>query len=167
VSVFLETRDGSWYDNADSRTDSPGGTQVDIMKQSDYIAWKAEYSVSVTEIDNQHKELLNLVNDSLSHCTGDLEAERQFFFRIMRNVTKYMQRHFDSEEEKLEKNRYAELENHRTEHKNMIRNISAMIDEVVSGRKELDLYSMTLFIRDWILDHIPNFDRPAAEFFRD
>jgi hypothetical protein len=32
--------------------------------------------------------------------------------------------------------------------------------------KEPDLYSMTLFIRDWVLNHIPNFDRPAADFFR-
>jgi hemerythrin len=137
------------------------------VKQSDYIAWKAEYSVDVTEIDNQHKDLLSLVNDSLSHCTGDLEAEKRFFFRIMKNVTEYMRHHFDSEEGKLERNHYPGLEDHRAEHKNMIRNVSAMIDEVVSGEKELDLYAMTMFIRDWILNHIPNFDRPAAEFFRD
>jgi hemerythrin len=137
------------------------------VKQTDYIAWKPEYSVDVDEIDNQHKELLNLVNDALSHCTGDLEAEKRFFFRIMKKVPEYMQNHFSSEEEKLEKNRYPKLVDHRTEHENMIRQVTALIDEVLSGKKEPELYAITLFIRDWILNHIPNFDRPSADFFRD
>jgi hemerythrin len=48
----------------------------------------------------------------------------------------------------------------------MVETVVGVVDEVRSGARELDLTWLTSYLRDWILDHIPKYDKDAAEYFR-
>jgi hemerythrin len=136
------------------------------MDHTGYITWKKEYSVGVDIIDNQHKELLNLINNAINHCTGDKAAEWDYFNRIMRMGIENIRHHFSTEEAVMLKMNYPQLAEHQAEHAGMLSQIAELIAEIESGKRELDLLKIAFFIRDWILSHIPSFDKNAAEYFR-
>jgi hemerythrin len=136
------------------------------MQKTEYIVWRPEFSVGVEEIDNQHKELLNLVNDSINHSTGNAESERNFFDTIIRIGVNYLQNHFSTEEQIMVKTAYQNYDAHKKEHDDMIKTVSDMIDDIESGKTPLNLLRFSLFLRDWFLNHIPTFDKPTEECFK-
>jgi hemerythrin len=136
------------------------------MDHTGYITWKKEYSVGVDEIDNQHKELLNLTNNTINHCTGDKAAKWDYFNRIVRMGIENIRHHFSTEEAIMIKTNYPGLAEHQAEHAAMLSRITELLAEIESGKRELDLLEIAAFIRDWILSHIPSFDKNAAEYFR-
>jgi hemerythrin len=136
------------------------------MQKTEYTVWRSEFSVGVEEIDNQHKELLNLVNDSINHSTGNTEAERSFFDRIIRIGINYLQNHFSTEEQIMIKTGYQGYDAHKIEHDAMIKNLTEIIDNIEAKKTTLNLLQFSLFLRDWFLNHIPSFDKPAEECFK-
>jgi hemerythrin len=136
------------------------------MQKTEYVFWRSDFSVGVEKIDNQHKELLNLVNDSISRCTGNAETERIFFDKIIRIGLNYLKDHFSTEEQIMIKTGYQNYDEHKTEHDNMIKNVTDMVNDIESGKTPLNLLRFTLFLRDWFLNHIPVFDKSAEDYFK-
>jgi hemerythrin len=136
------------------------------MKKAEYIHWRAEFSVGVEEIDNQHKELLNFVNDSLNHCTGDIETERKYFIKAIYVGLEYLKRHFSTEENIMTLMAYQNYKEHKAEHDTFIENLTATVHDIEAGLLPLDLSKISFFLRDWFLNHIPLFDKPAEECFK-
>ncbi|MDR2028401.1 MAG: bacteriohemerythrin [Treponema sp.] len=136
------------------------------MKKAEYIYWRMEFSVGVEEIDNQHKELLNFVNDSLNHCTGDREAEKKYFMKAIAVGLEYLKKHFSTEENIMTLTGYEKYKDHKTEHDLLIENLSSLIHDVEAGIQPLDLPKISFFLRDWFLNHIPMFDKPTEECFK-
>jgi hemerythrin len=122
--------------------------------------------VGVEKIDNQHKELLNLVNDSINHSTGNAGAERNFFDRIIRIGVDYLKTHFFTEEQIMLQTGYPGYDAHKAEHDAMVKNLTDTIANIESGKTPLNLLEFSLFLRDWFLNHIPSFDKPAEECFK-
>jgi hemerythrin len=137
------------------------------MQKTGYVFWRPEFSVGVEKLDNQHKELLNLVNDSISCCTGNAETERIFFDKIIRIGLDYLENHFSTEEQIMIKGGYQHYHTHKTEHDNMIKNVTNMVNDIESGKTPLNLLQFALFLRDWFLNHISTFDKPAEDCFKD
>jgi hemerythrin len=131
-----------------------------------YVSWQSEYSVGVTEIDNQHKEVLNLINYIFSNCTGDRKAELQCFNRIAKVAPGDFRNHFSTEETIMRETGYPKYAEHKAEHDTILENIEALIGRVAKHPEDLELLVLAEFLRDWVLAHIPNFDNPAAEYFR-
>jgi hemerythrin len=136
------------------------------MRRTEYTYWQPEFSVGVEEIDNQHKELLNLVNDSINHSTGNTKAERNFFDKIIRIGIDYLKTHFSTEEQIMIKTGYHGYGAHKTEHDAMVKTLTDLIDNIESGKTSLNLLEFSLYLRDWFLNHIPAFDKPAEEYFK-
>jgi hemerythrin len=154
--------------NAKRRVKIPGRNNKRYrMKKTDYIVWIPEYSVGVELIDNQHKELMNLVNDSISHCTGDDKAEKNFFDTMI-NVyaITHITDHFATEEDIMIKTGYRKYQEHKKEHDDVVEKLRGAIQDIVSGKLDLDLRGFSFFLRDWFLEHIPNFDKPTEEYFK-
>jgi hemerythrin len=136
------------------------------MNEISYIVWQSEYSVDVALIDNQHKDLLNLVNLALGNCTGNKKNEKEFFDRMINPTIKHLQFHFETEEKIMTQTRYPDYDTHSGEHKKLLEIMTQERNTIQSGKKELDLLWLSCYLRDWLLEHIPTHDKPAAEYFR-
>jgi hemerythrin len=131
----------------------------------DYIVWLPEYSIGVAEIDYQHKELLNLMNYIINHCTGNKREEMEFFDKTIDGAIENLARHFSTEEKIMEKTNYPKYNEHKKEHDKLTEELTGMIEGIKNGTIELKLAEIISFLKKWMLNHIPQYDREAKEYF--
>jgi hemerythrin len=124
-----------------------------------------EYSIGVAEIDHQHKELLNLINYTIKNCTGNKIEERKYFNKIIDSTIKQMKEHFFTEEGIMEKTNYPKYNDHKEEHEKVIRELSEIVEGIKNETIELKLNEIASFLKNWVLDHILQYDKDAKEYF--
>jgi len=128
------------------------------------VTWSATYSVGIKLIDDQHKELLNLVNDMYNHVNNDNEeAERAYFQGIIRQVVDYVKIHFATEEKIMKGTKFKGYAGHKRVHDSFILSVVDIIKKFDEG-KRVSLIYFTNFIKDWILTHIAIMDKQYFEY---
>jgi hemerythrin len=133
----------------------------------DFITWNKEYSVDVAEIDLQHKEIMTLINALINHCNGIKEKEREFFDLIMESAIEQIKKHFETEEEILCGTKYEKYEEHKNEHKIFLERLHKEINEIEINGKELNLLEITIYMKEWVSEHIETYDKKAKEYFKE
>ena len=113
------------------------------------IEWKKEYSIGNDDIDEQHKEWINILN----RLSKALAGEDHFEDDLFRAVLYYTNYHFTSEEKLMEESAYPHLESHRKMHEYFKESI---LEEIMSlrggGRNDAILVMGRL--KDWLVNHI-------------
>ena len=97
------------------------------LSAKSYIVWKDEYSVGLDSIDQQHRKLINLINQlttAVDYSTGE-EFERE----ALADVVEYTKTHFTYEEGLMEDNGYPDFEAHKAQHRAMIAEVEAVLAE--------------------------------------
>jgi len=123
-----------------------------------FIIWKEFYSVGCRELDNQHKQILGIVNDLYSALQSGREGEeiKGFLDRLVR----YTRNHFEREEKWMKERGYPELDGHRTIHKRMTQQTADL-------RKRFDAVSgqeLLVFLKQWWLNHICQVDKQYSAY---
>ena len=136
------------------------------MKTLDRANWHFEYSVEVNEIDIQHRELMNMLNDMINHSADDYENRKKYFYNIMETASSHLANHFDTEERVLGKTSYDMLEEHKNEHKKLISRVTSLRDGLGKINEEIALYDLTATLKEYFLSHIIMFDKEAKEYFK-
>jgi hemerythrin len=122
------------------------------------IAWLPEYEIGIQEIDEQHKRLVEIINElyqAIVHEHSDTMAD------IIRNVVEYTKVHFAIEESLLRIFEYSDYEAHKAEHDRFVAKIQALEQRFAHavGEVELDLFYL---LRDWLIRHIQETDTRYA-----
>lgn len=125
------------------------------------VTWCETYSVNVAEIDEQHKKLLDLVNNL--HFAVESLAEKGELTDMLVELVEFTRTHFSTEEELMKKHDFPELKKHRKEHKLLLRYLADLVD-TVSGGKKLRFYSDYDVSTDWALIHITDCDKSLGAF---
>jgi hemerythrin len=133
----------------------------------DFVELGHEYSLGVPELDNQHKELANQLNNAIKHCTGKKTDEKKFYDKNTRKSIDFLKNHFETEEKLLSKTKYDHFSKHKSAHKDMLKKLNKMNDDIEKNRVELDLFYVTAFIKEMVVKHIRTFDMGAKNFFID
>jgi hemerythrin len=136
-----------------------------LNNEEDLITWSNTLSCGVKLIDDQHKELVRLVNEMFHHVTGDQTQEQDFFNRVIGETVKYIKVHFATEERIMIATKYAGYDDHKKEHETFVLKTVENIKDYQEG-KRLTLSSFTKFIKDWILSHIAVMDKQYFEHFK-
>ncbi len=135
-----------------------------LKEKSQFVTWKEEYSVGIEAIDNDHRKLLNLINQfqtAVNYNTGD-EFEKEALDALIN----YTRTHFAREEKLMEENGYPDLEAHRAEHQKMIQ----QVNECMAKHRDDGHQSMRFgadFLRDWLVSHINGTDQAYSQFLLD
>jgi len=122
----------------------------------DLIRWKKEYSVGVAKIDEQHKQIIKIVNQAIGQQFT--AHNKNVVEEILDNLHKYMKEHFKTEEEYMLKHQYAGYEEQRKAHNQFIdRLLEAQKEYYKNGR----VTSMNIinFVWDWFSQHILILDK--------
>lgn len=136
-----------------------------MSKEKELVTWNEKLACGLKPIDEQHKKLVELVNDMFRHATGNSGQEHEYFNSVIREVVDYVKYHFAAEEKILMATKYANFEEHKKEHEKFIQAIIENIRSYESG-KRVALSNFTRFLRDWILSHIALVDKQYFEYFR-
>jgi hemerythrin len=131
----------------------------------DFIELGYEYLLDVPELDYQHKELANKLNNAIKHCTGKKNDEKKFYSGNMKKSINFIRNHFETEEKILCKTKYEDTEKHKLEHKRILDELIKMNDDIEKNKVELDLFYVTASIREMVMKHIQTYDIVAKKYF--
>ncbi len=129
-----------------------------------FVAWKDEYSVGIEAIDDDHKQLLTLINNlqtAVFYPTGEA-FERQ----ALKELVDYTKYHFKREEELMQKHGYPDFETHKKQHDEMIAKVGRFMDEYEEDR-ESTTEGLTQFLKTWLIQHICGTDQAYSPFLHE
>lgn len=125
------------------------------------IQWDKSLSVGVVEFDNQHKKLIQLINDLNDAMLKGKGKEAVAV--IIAELRKYTVSHFGYEEKTLERIAYPELTKQQAEHKRFVDDILKFEKELTDGKIGLSVAVMN-FLSDWLRKHIQGEDMRYTAF---
>ena len=126
-----------------------------------YIEWKDEYSVGIDSIDQQHKKLINLINQlqtAVDYSTGE-EYERE----ALNKLVDYTKTHFTYEEGIMKDNDYPDFEPHKAQHEKMVKHVEEVLSEYEKDQ-DTAMQNAAKFLKDWLINHINGTDQKYSDF---
>ncbi len=132
---------------------------VDFIKWNDNI-----YSVGNDVIDNEHKELIQIIN-KLFNAFSEGKAE-DIVPEIIKELSNYTQNHFKTEEDLFETHNYPDKDVHIAKHQDFINQIEIWKNKIKQGEKNIH-YELMDFLKTWITEHIQKDDRSYNTYFKE
>ncbi|HJN52238.1 MAG: bacteriohemerythrin [Pseudomonadales bacterium] len=130
----------------------------------DRIEWSDEFSMGVGLFDQQHKQLLSLVN-SLTDSSGTHD-DKDNVAGTMAELLQFAYEHFAYEERVMLQYGYPDYELHKREHLDFIHKTKALSEAAqlrVSGVPEW----LLIHVRQWFGQHIREEDMKCKDFLKD
>ncbi|RFA30418.1 hypothetical protein CAI21_04900 [Alkalilimnicola ehrlichii] len=134
------------------------------MSIPDYVSWKEELSVGIQEIDEQHKCLIELINE----LNAAMLARRgqESVDQALDKLIEYTRTHFVVEESLMRILGYpiAEYEAHKRHHEDLIQQVLEFKYQLV-GEGKVSRQELMEFLRNWLINHIMKEDQNYSEHF--
>jgi hemerythrin len=134
-------------------------------KNKEHVSWSNSYSMGVKLIDDQHKGLLDFVNDLFNHSSGNEKRERAYFAEVIQQAVQYIKEHFQAEEKLMIGTKFPGYAEHKKAHDEFTLTVVKAVKDFEAG-KRLVLEKFAYFLKDWILTHIAVMDRQYADYFK-
>lgn len=138
------------------------------MVSHEPIIWNDSYLTGISRIDEQHKVLLNTLNEANARLAGSVT--RDLLEEITRDLLSYALYHFETEETLMREYGYADLsaadeEKHRQEHRSFSQQVVALRAGLRDGRL-VTREELLSFLNNWLHNHILNTDQQFGEFLQ-
>ncbi|MGI9232807.1 MAG: bacteriohemerythrin [Woeseiaceae bacterium] len=119
------------------------------------LEWKAEYSVGVASMDDEHREMIALINDVYEKLGSmpDTEAIESCLEEIFNTISL----HFALEERIMRDSGYSEYEDHKDDHEELLDEIRDLMDSFATDPDE-GARLLRLRLSDWFGKHFASFD---------
>ncbi len=125
------------------------------------IKWDTNYSVKIKIIDNQHQNLVALINqlyDGVSQGKGSESAGK-----TLDELINYTRTHFAYEEQLFRIHGYPEYLAHKAEHDALTEKVLDFQSQFRAGKATLALPLLS-FLKDWLTNHIQGTDKRYSNF---
>lgn len=120
------------------------------------VEWKEDYALGHPDIDAQHKELFDLINQMAA-----AQMPEQMKLPLMQ-LYKHTREHFKLEEGLMRQAGYPGLEVHAGYHNGLLTRLNALSQDV--GKGLLDRPALNKLMIDWALRHTQFDDADAADY---
>jgi len=120
------------------------------------LTWKDEYSVGVPSIDQQHSQLVSILNE-LHQAMMNGHA-REVTGSLLKKLIEYTKTHFAAEERMLTSTRYPDFDAHHKAHVDLVTQVGDFAARYEAGEMAVNLHLLN-FLRDWLTGHILGADR--------
>ena len=125
------------------------------------LNWSDDLSVKVNGIDNQHKMLVNLIND-LHNAMKDGKGKEKLG-TILNELISYTKYHFSAEEKLMQKKNYPDYQQHKREHEAFTKKVEEFNNQFVAGSLFIS-NEVLLFLKDWLVGHIKVTDKKYSPY---
>ena len=136
------------------------------MENTLAISWRPEFATGVAIIDDQHRVLINMLNEANTKLND--RSPIAGFSKIVQGLLRYAGYHFQTEERLMEQHDYAAAEaewapRHREQHKAFAEKVIAVQANLAAGQR-IPKADLVDFLSKWLADHILNTDRELGKF---
>lgn len=127
------------------------------------LKWKDTYSVGYELFDEQHKELIGMINE-IGELVKDKELDTEGLYESMTEIIgrllNYTVYHFGAEEDVFAENNYELTEEHKETHAIFVENVKVLVSDLDENE---DVRSVAFEIYEtlveWLLKHILDVDK--------
>lgn len=126
------------------------------------LNWTDSLSVKIESIDNQHKVLIDLINDFYQKITS--EHKKENLIKLIDGLRNYTVQHFTHEEKYMKQLNYPDFVNHKKEHTEFVNAVNDYIERIEAGKLIISV-EITNYLKSWITDHILVTDKKYSNFF--
>jgi hemerythrin-like metal-binding protein len=126
-----------------------------------YINWNDSLSVCIESIDEQHKKLINLINEFYENIKNN--STNDVLSLLIKGMREYTVFHFKNEENLFMLHHYPNYLQHKTEHEDFINKVKDFEDRFNNG-KLIVSFEITNFLKSWLKQHIQGTDKQYTEF---
>jgi len=115
------------------------------------IEWRSEFETGVPDVDHEHRELVDLINQLHEQMGGDAEPAEISAF--LGEVFARISAHFALEESVMRKHQYDQYIEHKTDHEKLLDDIRDIMDDFEAGKYAAYDEALSSAVRDWFVDH--------------
>jgi len=134
------------------------------MTKGDIIRWSKEMELGIPEIDEQHKKLVDMLNEFYHELEEGHRDEAVHHF--LEELEKYLQYHFEYEESLLQRINYPDTPNHKKTHEMFKKLYREEIEKFLKGDTKA-LRELVAFTLSWLYTHIMRTDKKYANFMKE
>jgi hemerythrin len=125
-----------------------------------FFKWSPDYSVNIKTIDNQHQELVNILN-RLFVAVSMREGSKEIA-SILKALTDYTKTHFALEERLMHQAAYEDIDAHKQEHKKLIDQLDLLCERHAHEDKPI-YFEILRFLKHWLKEHIKGVDTKYSQ----
>jgi hemerythrin-like metal-binding protein len=120
-----------------------------------FLFWEDELSVNIKSIDDQHKKLIDLINQFYENIR--IASNKELIADLISGMKNYTIYHFKAEEKLLKQYNYPDFEIHKQEHENFLNKVNDLEERFREGKLIIS-FEITDFLKKWIRNHIQETD---------
>ncbi len=132
-------------------TDTETTTEAEAAPRAALIAWTPAFETGIEKIDDQHRHLVDLINNFDAAAQGG--RGRRVMGELLDDLLGYTQEHFADEEKYLESVGYEKLDYHRALHRQLVQKLELVQFEFKSGERKVTK-DMRDLLAYWVTSHI-------------
>ncbi len=126
------------------------------------VEWEYKNSVDVSIIDEEHKRLINIINNVI--VAKQHRNNQKELIEILNEMVEYANTHFKTEERYMIKFKYPEYHYHKEEHLDFSIKTLAYESRVVSGDHHVAIEILE-YLKSWLVEHIQRSDKKYTDCF--
>ncbi len=135
------------------------------------IEWDDKYSVGVSIIDEQHKKLINIINNAIVLIINKANViahsnDPEEILEVLSEMTEYAKEHFATEEAYMLEFHYQDYTLHKEEHFNFYNKTMVYRNKVINGNF-LIACEILEYLKKWLVEHIQVTDRKYIDCFKE
>ncbi|MDT3671551.1 MAG: bacteriohemerythrin [Aromatoleum sp.] len=130
--------------------------------------WKAEYSVDDAILDDQHRQMLAILDELADALDGNAAPESGGARAVFDDLAAYVTGHLAYEEQRIADAGYPEdrIVAHRQEHNALLRKVQEFERVFEQGGAEVLEELMPFLYGDWLIHHICETDREYVPYLK-
>ena len=129
------------------------------------VQWSEKFSVGVRELDQQHKQLIKLLNRLIS-TQGTINTHSETVSDTLVAMTRYAQAHFKAEERLMEAYGFPGLEEQKRQHRKFRKKTVDFCTATTQGFDQVP-EAMLEYLVSWLIHHILEDDMAYRSFFKE
>ena len=119
------------------------------------IHWNESFSVGVAEVDHEHRELIEEINEL--HATMRKGADHDTVMKSLGEIYAQISAHFALEEKMMRNTRYPSFGEHKQDHETLLDDLRDIMDEVEDDGT-FDEVQLASDLERWFSDHFRTHD---------
>jgi len=125
------------------------------------INWSDDLSVKIKEFDDEHKNLVQMINELYDNMK--VGKGKEVLEEILNRLVKYTVHHFAHEEKLMNQYNYPDVKIHKAAHDNLVKQVNELKQNLDSGKTVLTI-NVLEFLKEWLNAHIMGTDKKYTNY---
>jgi hemerythrin-like metal-binding protein len=127
--------------------------QKEIPQRSRQIRWKKSFSTDIVSIDNEHRRLIDMLNDFIGG-----EPTKKNILNTLDEITLETIHHFQHEEHVMLNIQYPRYAKHKEKHRLLIADINKYRARIAENGNKSNFSEIVRYLKYWLLRHLVSED---------